>query len=334
MAVTGGVGDATQSRDGRVGVIAAEGIGRFGEDAAEAVPSIAAAGETHSDERARESSARALTRMGVGGAAALQRLLASTRPTARRAALVVLPIDVADAAASIAAGLRDADAGVRIASLARLERPSSSPYERNLCDTYERSDDGSPQIEHASARRFIDALPASTADRLRGLLRDPDEAVRERALGAFTTFACVREGAQAERAEPIARALADSAPRVRAKAVAELTRLAVHGMRPPSSMLPVLLGAMRRESRELGLPCRVGEIGDDWREAKVRSPLADPVGRQLRLHSTGRRVREEVTMDVLRRIDVRLDQSHSSNGRIANEKVEDDHPAATGADLE
>lgn len=92
--------------------------------------------------------------------------------------------------------------------------------------------------------------------------------------------------------------------------------------------------AFLRESRELRLSSSVGEVGNDGREAKIRSSLANPVGRELRLHATDRRVREEVPMDVLRRIDVRLDQSHASHGRIANEKVEDDHPAATGADLE
>ena len=248
IAFTPGLIDATQSPDARLATIAAERIGRFGAEAAEAVPALAAVVETHPDERAREASARALTRMGGGGAAALRRLLASTRPTARQAALVVLPIDAADAAALIVAGLRDADAGVRIIALARIERPSSSPYGRNVCDRYESSDNRSPQVaEHAPARRLIDTLPESTADRLRGLLRDPDEAVRERALGAFTTFTCVREGARTGSAEAIAPALADAAPRVRTKAVAELARLAVHGIQPPSSMLPVLLGAMRRE---------------------------------------------------------------------------------------
>ena len=59
-----------------------------------------------------------------------------------------------------------------------------------------------------------------------------------------------------------------------------------------------------------------------------------PVGGQVGLGPADLATAEEVPVDVVRLVDVRLDEDDAADGRLAAEQVEHDHPAGAGADLE
>ena len=68
---------------------------------------------------------------------------------------------------------------------------------------------------------------------------------------------------------------------------------------------------------------------------EVGPALAQPLARPARAFEPadgGRR--EQVAVDVVRLVDVRLDERDARDARVAGEQVEHGHPAAAGADLE
>ena len=85
---------------------------------------------------------------------------------------------------------------------------------------------------------------------------------------------------------------------------------------------------------ELGLPRRVGDVGGERLDVEVGPALLEPLGRQLGLESADGGGREDVPVDVVGLVHVRLDERHPGDPHVAGEQVEHDDPAAAGADLE
>jgi hypothetical protein len=248
IAMTPGLVESLASEDRALAEVAAERIGRFGVDAIAAVPALAGAAERHADDTVRAAASRALVGMGPDGAAALRRLLVSAQARTRGAAMAALPIDASDAGTLVAAGLRDPDPGVRAAALARIESPIDAFRALDVVCGRSRRDEetAADTARGATARKFLASLPAATIDRLRSLLADDSEAVRTAAVGAIATLGCVQRGSGADVAGAIAGTLRDPAAPVRTAAVRGLVELGRRGLRPPASVLPILLEADAR----------------------------------------------------------------------------------------
>ena len=274
IALTPGLIEAAASADQSLAAVAAERLGRFGVDAAAAVPSLAAAAEKQPDDKVRTAASAALARMGPEGTAALRRLLVSADARTRSAALSALSIESGDAGALIGRALGDPDPSVRGVALGRIALPirTGDGFD-GVCANPRHPDDeqfaGVRPLQivrdtsgreaarvretgrvRETVRVFLMSLPAATADRLRALLVDQSEDVRKAAAGALAMLGCVLRDRGGEVAGALTGMLSDRAPAVRAAAVGRLADLARRDLWPPASTLPALMEALARETGE------------------------------------------------------------------------------------
>lgn len=249
--------DALMSSDEALAAAVASRAAEVGPEATRTIAALSAAVDRHSSDRVRDAASLALASMGPRGHEALHQLLATTQARTRRAALAVLPIEAADAATRIADGLRDVDASVRIVALRRIEVPITSSssgrdYRQALCPggEYDTEPSDRQTAARTTAQHFLASLPSTTDERLRALLADDRADVREAAVRALATYACVLRDQHGGVGEPIARAMQDAAANVRAAAASALSDLALRGIQAPASTLTMLLDFYRSDTTD------------------------------------------------------------------------------------
>src|SRR5207237_1067612 len=72
---------------------------------------------------------------------------------------------------------------------------------------------------------------------------------------------------------------------------------------------------------------RVEQVRVQEVDVEVRPPFLEPPLRQFRLGLADGAEREEVALDVVRLVDIRLDQRDAGDARVATKHVEDGQPA-------
>ena len=78
---------------------------------------------------------------------------------------------------------------------------------------------------------------------------------------------------------------------------------------------------------------RVHEIADERINHQIGPAFAQPIAGKDGLELADGRKRKQMAFDVVRLIDVRLDERDVSDARVSTKHVENRHPAAAGADL-
>jgi hypothetical protein len=92
--------------------------------------------------------------------------------------------------------------------------------------------------------------------------------------------------------------------------------------------------ALRCDSREVRLFGGISNVSDEHFKGDVGSNRANPLSCKFGFPAANRRRREEVSVDVVRFVNVWLNERHARHTRVAGDEIENRHPAASGTDLE